>query len=43
MCVTPLASRTLSDSDSHDDFFESESLIDEDDLGFFKYMDEEYP
>lgn len=36
LCVTPLACRSPSDSDSGDDFFDSESMIEDDDLGFFR-------
>jgi hypothetical protein len=40
LCVTPLACRSPSDYDSFSDCFDSQSLVDDDDLGSFVEMDE---
>jgi hypothetical protein len=40
LCVTPLACRSPSDSNSFSDCFDSQSLVDDDDLGSFTEMDE---
>lgn len=40
LCITPLACRNPSNSDSVNNYFDSQSSIDEDDLGFFVEMDD---
>jgi hypothetical protein len=40
LCVTPLACQSPSDSDSFGDCFDSQSSVDDDDLGSFTEMDE---
>lgn len=41
LCVTPLAFWSSSGSGGFDDCLDSESSVDEDDLGFFAEMDHE--
>lgn len=40
LCITPSACRSPSDSDSFSDCFDSQSSMDDDDLGSFTEMDE---